>query len=417
MKQEQLFGTLRMQMDEAIALTTAALLTHGRNHRRWAIAYSGGKDSTLLLVLTLWLIQEGRVPPPEELVVLYADTRMELPPLAIAAALLRAELGAIAEDFERLGCKLSARVVLPPLDDRFFVYLLGRGVPPPSNRFRWCTEKIKVKPMAAELERLAGERRDKILMLTGLRIGESAARDERIALACGRDGGECGQGWFQETLSSDLVDTLAPILHWRVCHVWAYLRHHAPAQGFDTILLAEAYGGDEAEEENARTGCSGCPVAAEDHTLARICRMPGWSYLTPLKRLRPYYWNTLRASFSRLRMPYRQPEPDLAPALLVKREQHARRRAGQLGPLTFEARRAGLAFILGVQAEVNEAAARLSRPVIDILNAEEAARIEALIEAQTWPGEWEGTEPNGVELADQVFLDGTVQPLLPGLKG
>jgi DNA sulfur modification protein DndC len=259
---------------------------------------------------------------------------------------------------------LTVRVVLPPLDDRFFVYILGRGVPPPSNRMRWCTERIKVKPMAAELERLAGERRDKILMLTGLRVGESAARDARIALACGRDGGECGQGWYQETLSGELVDTLAPVLHWRVCHVWAYLRHHAPAQGWDTALLAEAYGGDEAEEANARTGCSGCPVASEDHALARICRMPGWEYLSPLKRLRPYYWDVLRSPLVRLRKPGGERRVD---GSLVKNQQ-------RMGPITLDGRRTGLAFILAVQSEVNEAARRLGRPEIDILDAEEATR-------------------------------------------
>jgi DNA sulfur modification protein DndC len=407
MRQGTLFEGQRLQMNEAVELTVASLLAYGRTHRRWAIAYSGGKDSTLLLILVVWLIRTGRVPPPEEITVLYADTRMELPPLAIAAAHVRAELEGVAEELADLGCTLRVRVVLPPIDDRFFVYILGRGVPPPSNTMRWCTEQLKVDPMEAELERLAGERRDKILMLTGLRLGESAARDDRIALACGKDGGECGQGWYQESLKSALVDTLAPILHWRVCHVWAYLRHHGPAQGFDTALIAEAYGGDEAEEENARTGCSGCPVAAEDHTLARICRMPEWAYLAPLKKLRTYYWGTLRSPLVRLRKRAGEVRKDGTP---VKNQQ-------RMGPITFEGRRAGLAFILGVQAEVNEAAQRLGRPTIDILNAEEAARIEALIAAETWPNKWDGDEPLATEMHDVVLPDGGLQPLLPWFKG
>jgi DNA sulfur modification protein DndC len=31
-----------------------------------------------------------------------------------------------------------------------------------------------------------------------VRLGESAARDQRIALSCSKDGAECGQGWFQQ---------------------------------------------------------------------------------------------------------------------------------------------------------------------------------------------------------------------------
>lgn len=400
-----LFDGQRMTFSETIDLVVESMRAHGPNYRRWAASWSMGKDSTFLVTLLVALLKSGKIQPPEELTVLQVDTRMELPPLAIAGAHIRAELEGVAEELSDIGCKLTVRTIHPPMDDRFFVYILGRGVPPPSNTFRWCTERMKVNPMAAELERLSGERRDKILMLTGLRIGESAARDDRIALSCGRDGGECGQGWFQQTLQSSLVDTLSPILHARVCHVWAYLRHHAPAQGFDTALLAEAYGGEEAEEINARTGCVGCPVASEDHALARICRMPAWAYLAPLQGLRSYYWGTLRSPLVRLRKKAGERRKDGA---LVKNQQ-------RMGPITLEGRRAGLAFVLGVQAEVNEAARRLGRPDIDILNPEEIARIQELIEAKTWPEKWTGDEPIATVMSDVAHADGSVQPLLRGL--
>jgi hypothetical protein len=48
-------------------------------------------------------------------------------------------------------------------------------------------------------------------MLTGVRIGESAARDQRIALSCTKDGGECGQGWFQQTTSTRGGGYVGPI--------------------------------------------------------------------------------------------------------------------------------------------------------------------------------------------------------------
>ncbi|ASC69476.1 hypothetical protein XM38_004030 [Halomicronema hongdechloris C2206] len=48
-------------------------------------------------------------------------------------------------------------------------------------------------------------------------------------MSCTRDGGECGQGWFQQTTSSAVADTLAPLLHWRVCHVWDWEEVNAAA--------------------------------------------------------------------------------------------------------------------------------------------------------------------------------------------
>ncbi|WP_236619132.1 phosphoadenosine phosphosulfate reductase family protein [Acaryochloris sp. CCMEE 5410] len=216
-----------------------------------AIAFSGGKDSTATVTLVDHLIETGRIPKPETLTVLYADTRQEFPPLHNAAMDIMAELQTHGMD---------CRVVLPKLDHRYFVYMLGRGVPPPSNTFRWCTPKLKVMSMERELEKLRAEAGEKFLMLTGVRIGESAARDQRIAMSCTKDGGECGQGWFQQSFSKTIADTLAPIVHWRVCHVWDWLMFEAPMSGFSTDAILKVYGQDTAEGEepiNARTGCIG----------------------------------------------------------------------------------------------------------------------------------------------------------------
>jgi DNA sulfur modification protein DndC len=81
-----------------------------------------------------------------------------------------------------------------------WVYILGRGVPPPNNNtLRYCTRQIKIEPMATEVQRLADARGRKVLVLTGVRLGESAARDNRIALACTTSGAECGQGYFHQS--------------------------------------------------------------------------------------------------------------------------------------------------------------------------------------------------------------------------
>jgi DNA sulfur modification protein DndC len=388
-----LFEGARTTLKEAIELTKQSLLTYAQTHRHWAIAYSGGKDSSATVTIVAHLIETEQIPSPESLTVLYADTRMEIPPLQVAATKVMAELR------ER---GIDTRVVLPEIDERFFVYMLGRGVPPPKNRFRWCTAQIKIEPMVHALETLRARAGEKLLMITGVRIGESAQRDARIILSCSRDGAECGQGWFQEATPEAVADTLAPLLHWRVCHVWAWLTAHAPDLGFPTIPIAVAYGGAQAEELNARTGCIGCPLASRDTALQAVIRDTQWSYLTPLTRLKPLYHDLSFDHANRLRKTEIELRKDGTPAANPQR----------VGPLTMEARLCGLKTVLGIQAEINEAARRLSRPTIDLINSEEEARIRELIAANTWPRGWDGTEAAGDAMLDRINRDGTIQPLL-----
>ncbi len=392
MKHESLWEEERLTFERSLDLTRESLCTYGPLYRHWAIAYSGGKDSSTVATLVAHLIETGAIAAPATLTVLYADTRMELPPLQIAA--LR-----ILQELERRG--IFVRVVTPALDERFMVYMLGRGVPPPKNRFRWCTPQLKVEPMDRALSNLRVQSGEKFLMLTGVRIGESAARDQRIALSCSKDGAECGQGWFQLHTPEAVADVLAPCLHWRVCHVWDWLTFHAPQEGFSTQVIAEIYGGDEKEEINARTGCVGCNLASKDTALDTVLRLPSWQYLAPLKRLRPLYAE-LTKPVSRLRKDG------------TERRKDGRLSANpmRLGPLTMEARRYGLSQVLAIQDEVNAEARRLGRPCIDLINAEEQARIRALIAENTYPERWTGNEARGDALIPQVMADGVVQPLL-----
>jgi DNA sulfur modification protein DndC len=391
-----LFETDRLQMTDAIQMTADSLRSYGHCYPDWVIAWSGGKDSTTVLTLTLHLIECGLVPAPESLSVLYADTRQELLPLWHCVSEVR-------DDLDERG--IACRTVMAAMDRRMWVYILGRGVPPPNNNtLRYCTRQIKIEPMAEEIARVAAERGRKVLVLTGVRQGESAARDNRIALSCLRNGAECGQGWFQETLPEDISDTLAPILHWRVCHVWRWLRDWAPQAQYgdwSTRLLADAYGGEEAEEANARTGCVCCPLASRDTALDAVIRLPHWAYLAGLKEIRTVY-REMREPKHRLRQPGGETRKD---GTLSKNQ-------NRLGPLTLESRAMFLERVLAIQDGVNLLAQQRGRPQVDHINAEEAGRIRELIAAGTWPDGWKGDEPTGDEPFVECFADGTRQESL-----
>lgn len=364
----------RLTMERSIDLTIESLTAYGSLYKHWAIAYSGGKDSTATVTLVAHLIETGKIPTPESLTVLYADTRMELPPLHACAMTILSEL-------QERG--ITTQIVLPALDDRMFVYMFGRGVPAPKNLFRWCTPQLKIEPMEKALLALREQYQEKFLMLTGVRVGESAARDQRIALSCSKDGAECGQGWFQVSTPASVADTLAPLLHWRVCHIWDWLTFYAPDYGFSTGMVAEAYGGDEAEEINARTGCVGCNLASKDVALDAILKLPQWAYLAPFKRLKPLYQQLV------------QPQYRLRKIDEVKKDGTPSANPNRMGPYTMDARRYGLSVVLGIQEEINAAAGAQGRPTVDLINEEEHARILALIEANTWPYRWSGTEETG----------------------
>lgn len=383
--QPTLFDSERISLTCSLDLTAQSLKAYGAAYDHWAIAYSGGKDSSAAVAAVVWLIEVGRVPAPKSLTVLLSDTRMELPPLFTTAMKIMAELRTRG---------IKTKVVMPEIEERFFVYMFGRGVPPPSNTFRWCTGQLKVEPMIAALKSLRDQFGKKFLMLTGVRIGESAARDQRIALSCGKNNSECGQGWFQEAMPDAVADTLAPLLHWRLCHVWDWLTGLTP-EGYDhkfsTKLVAEVYGQDENLETHARTGCVGCNLASRDFALEEIIRRPKWAHYRPLLELRPLYAQ-LKLPSNRLRKDGSETRKD---GSLVANP-------CRMGPLTFDARRMGLATVKDIQA----------RAGVDLINAEEETKITELIEAGTWPRGWDGTEMIANTPFENVRPDGTRQTIM-----
>ena len=155
--------------------------------------------------------------------------------------------------------------------------------------------------------------------------------------------------------------------------------------------VADVYGEDE-----VRTGCVGCPLASEDTALNRLLRDPNYQHLRPLTELRPLYrW--LREPQNRLR----KSAPEL------RKDGKYSKNAQRLGPITMPARLIALDKILDIQ----------QRARVDLINAEEEARIRELIALNTWPNKWSGDEVTGAELIDAVRIVGNEvisQPLLLG---
>jgi len=381
MRNLSLFEAERLTLDDAIDLSVASLNAYGERYPHWAIGYSGGKDSTATVAFVLWALREGKVKTPKSLSVLYADTRQELPPLASAAMRI---LDTVRERGH------SAKVVLPAMDDRFYVYMLGRGVPPPKNRFRWCTPQLKIEPMHAALTEIRERTGQKLLMLTGVRLGESAVRDARIAVSCSKDSGECGQGWFQVATPESIADTLAPLLHWRLCHVFDWLYFDDARHGLDTTGVAAVYG-----EDDIRTGCVGCNLASRDNALERLVRQAEWEHLRPLLELKPLFAELTMAKHRK-----RKAEPEM------RQDGQWAQNVQRLGPLTMEARAYGMERIKDIQ----------SRARVDLVNEDEEARIRELWALNTWPNKWTGEEVNGDVALDAITVDAfgdiVSQPLL-----
>lgn len=384
-----------LSLPECIELTVAELVRLRAMHDHWRFAWSVGKDSTTLVTVAAWAIESGRVERPRVLTVDRSDTTQELAPLNHAAEQLERELA------DR-GWEVNT--VRPEQDKGLWVNVLGRGVVPPNSMTaRWCTRQLKQDPMAAILKGLpAGERP---LMLVGLRTGESATRDRSMAVACSRDGGECGQGRFYFDTPDQLAARAAPIVHWKTCKVWAWLKHHAPDHRYGewpTELIADAYGRTEEDdaEKAIRTGCTGCPLVPRDSALDAVARLPQWAYLAPLREI-PAIWAELREPRHRLRKQGYEIDPETGRIDLTERQRG--------GPVRLESRLVFLDRVLEIQGRVNDAARRLGRPEQWLIPPADESRIRELVAAGTWPRGWTGTEPGMDEAMHEVRRDGSVQ--------
>lgn len=263
------------------------VLEKGYDH--WIITFSGGKDSTSSIVVSLETALE-RAGKVKRIDIVYADTLIEIPTIRNFAVSFLRKL----KNLSRIGhLPLKFHITKPEIQQRFWVRMLGKGYPPPHQRFRWCTKRLKIDPVEKSLKGFIQPNRT--VIITGVRFGESNGRDKRLSQSCSR-GGECGQGiWF--THSNRLkAGYLAPLINWSNCDIWDFLTLYAPEMGYPTTNLEQVYNGHE-----TRFGCWMCTVVRQDKAMEKTIAQPKWNHLAPIAEFRNYVWRATRGSETRER--------------------------------------------------------------------------------------------------------------------
>ena len=147
--------------------------------RPWIIGFSGGKDSTCMTQLVWTAISQL---PAEKLhkkiYIIGCDTLVESPKIVER---LKSSLSNMQAKAEEQNVPIETNMVKPDLEDTFWVCLLGRGYPAPSNSFRWCTERLKIKNADRFIIEKVSQYGEAIVLL-GTRKDESGTRQQLMNL-------------------------------------------------------------------------------------------------------------------------------------------------------------------------------------------------------------------------------------------
>lgn len=244
------------------------------HHRHpWVVAYSGGKDSTLLLQL-VWEVVAA-LPPDDRtrpVVVVGNDTLVESP---LVIRHLHESLATIGRAANIAGLPFDTTVTRPCVDQTFWVNVIGRGYIPPTRNFRWCTDRMKILPTSRLLKRLTLES-DGSVLLVGTRRHESTTRRR----AMDRRRGDTGDLNPHSAIRKCMM--FAPLADLTDNDVWITLIQRTPPWGGSHRRLITLYrnagGGDcplilskeqapSCGSTSPRFGCWTCTVVTKDRSL------------------------------------------------------------------------------------------------------------------------------------------------------
>lgn len=267
-----------------------------KTERPWIIGFSGGKDSTVLLTL-VWIalrrLREG-LPVPFQLrrpvYVVCNDTMVENPIISnyVDEVLSKIEVAAREQDLP-----IFVKKTTPKLDESFWVNVIGRGYPVPNNTFRWCTDRLKIRPTSAFLHEQIDIKGEAIVLL-GTRYDESKTR-ERSMKKHEKNGTRLSR---HSTSSNTFV--FAPIKDLMLEEVWYIINTVPSPWRFDNSILFQIYSDASADDYEcptvvtnkkhtscgqSRFGCWTCTVVKEDKSMSSLIDN-GKEWMIPLLNFR-----------------------------------------------------------------------------------------------------------------------------------
>ncbi len=276
----------------------------------WIVAYSGGKDSTLLLQL---VVQTLLARPPEQrrrhVHVIANDTMVESP---LVMAHLKQSIAAVRKMIADGGLPMSATVTQPCIDQTFWVNVIGRGYIPPTRSFRWCTDRMKIRPTTRQIKRLTAAHRRSILLI-GTRKSESASRRRRM-----EKHQRNGNSRFNPHSQIENCRVFSPIAELTDNEVWAILMQSRPpwggthrqlitlyrnARGGECPLVLSKSDAPSCGSTSPRFGCWTCTVVKKDRSLSGLVDS-GFDEFEPLMDFRNWLLELREDEMNRL--PFRR---------------------------------------------------------------------------------------------------------------
>lgn len=264
-----------------------------RHNRSWIIGFSGGKDSTVLLTLVwnaLTRLREMGLPLRRHVYVVCNDTMVENP---IIEEYVTTVLETIKKAAKEQKLPITVRTTTPQIEDTFWSCVIGKGYPVPNNAFRFCTEKMKIKPTSSFITNQVAADGEAIILI-GTRLDESQQRAKSI-----RKHEIKGHRLTKHPLNPNTY-TYAPIKELMLEEVWWIINVLPSPWGFDNKILFKIYldaSADDYEcptvvtDENHRScgqsrfGCWVCTVVKEDKSMTSLIKN-GVEWMKPLLEFR-----------------------------------------------------------------------------------------------------------------------------------
>jgi DNA sulfur modification protein DndC len=266
------------------------------SQRPWIIGFSGGKDSTVLLTLVWIALQRLKkdLPYPYQLrrpvYVVCNDTMVENP---IISNYTEDVLVKIEESARDQGLPIIVKKTVPKLEESFWINVLGKGYPVPNNTFRWCTDKLKIRPTSNFLLEQIDEKGEAIVLL-GTRYEESATRERSM-----RKHEVEGKRLSKHNTTANTY-VYAPIKELMLEEIWYIINTVPSPWGFDNSILFQIYSDASADDYEcptvvtnkehsscgqSRFGCWTCTVVKKDKSMSGLIEN-GQSWMKPLLNYR-----------------------------------------------------------------------------------------------------------------------------------